>query len=312
MDGPMLMRDPGPYVLPEDWRSDTRKIMELSRHIALARKGKSKKELELYTKSELDLTGEAAYKISRLSENRILSDPQYADKIPAQWAKLYELMYLPDDLLLKAINDGSIYALTKYQIWKLRGGKPPRFAKKEKVKNVSGRGVVLPQSISSLADLVKEGIKLEKEAGVTGNTRIIAAKLGIFVTTYQKLRKTFLLSERKDLLSADDYKLVMSAIQLMELTRLVSPHYKKIEHLVKMVWGKGRPHYRKLDEKEKERREKIIGKIAAIASACDRWHEVEIPYLSAKDRAESLSNINNAIASLSKLGQRINGEEDNE
>lgn len=299
----MLAQTPGTYVIPEDWRSSVPAMIELSRHLCTARATMSRDEFDSYTKEKLKLAGDTTNKVMKLCMHPIIADPQYADKLPVQWAKLYELLFLQDEDLLRIINDGSVHTLRKYEIWGLRGGKPPRALPKRKLSKP--KGIYLPPDVSVFA-LVRAGLKHEAELGLELNQA--AEKVGLGRGSYRMLRKIAILSEKAQLLSPADRSAVADVIKNIEKTRMVSPNYETIKHLTKKVWGSGKPNQQKLDKKEKERRDGFLDKLAALSLACERLVEIEIPYLSSKDVSESLNSINDGIAALAQLGKRIRGE----
>lgn len=293
------------YAVPDDWRSDIHKIMDLSRHLCAVRGAMTREGFNLYTREKMKLSGDTTNKVMKLSEHPILSDPKYADKLPVQWAKLYELSFLPDDTLVKIINDGTVHDLTKYQVWSLRGGKPKKKRVSPRMFIPNPRGLELPQGVS-LTALVQQGIQAESELGL--DLTQAADRIGVGRQSYRMIRQTILLSERSQLLTPKDAKIVSDALESMEKTHLIRSNYAKVVHLVKKVWGGGKPNQKMLGRKEKERRENFIDKIAALSSACERVVEIEIPYLSASDVSEALNNINDGIAALAQLGKRIRGE----
>lgn len=300
----MLMQTPQENGIPIGWRNSIAGIMAIGRLLDERRKVLDPHDFLRFIRSEFGLDSSAAGKLIGISKHPILSDPQYASKLPVGWAKLYELMFVPDDVLIKIINDRSVLSLTKYKIWQLRD-KPKRQytahgAVKKPSKKESTIGHIRIPKGASLLGLCRAGLKLEENGFIREEA---AQKVGVGTHTYRMICAVLKL-ESRDNLNPDDREAVRIALDKIESTRNVKRYYDSVRPIVDKVWGT-QPQ-RKLDERqESKRKEAFNHAIVIISDTCLHGLEIDIPLLSEAEKEKVADQLAAAARRLTQLRGKI-------
>lgn len=235
--------------------------------------------------ADFGINASSIEKIIKISHHPILSNPEYADKLPPSWALLYELRFLPDEMLLEKLANGGLVGVSKYQVWEWRGVKT-------KSKN-AGNKIRVPDNVSLVA-YVNLGMNKEKE--FDGDVVATAECLGIGAQTYRMIKQVIILSQYPDLAKADQV-LVQSLIDKINKTRNVREYYLKAKPLIEKIWGatQGQRFNEKLSSK---RVESYLNSVFLIGMNAQRLIDQEIPYMSTED-------VDRAIGELSEAGKLI-------
>lgn len=300
----MLMQTEYKERIPLGWRNSIAGIVAVGRFLDERRKTLAAKDFNTFIRSELGLDVSAAGKLIAISKHRILSDPQYASRLPGAWAKLYELMFVPDDILIRIINDKSVHSLTKYKIWQLRN-KPKRqytphgVIKKPSTKESAIGHIKVPTG-ASLLELCRTGMKLEEQGFIREEA---ASKVGIGSHTYRMIC-TVLRLENRDNLNPHDREAVKTALDKIESTRNVKRYYNDVRPIIDKVWGT-QPQRQLGEKQENRRREAFNHAIVLISDTCLHGLEIDIPLLSWADKERAADQLAAAARRLAQLRGKI-------
>lgn len=279
-------------IFPEGWRGNPRLTIEVGHILAAKYDELTSKEFYSMAMVELGLDSSAARKLVRIAGNKVFNDPQYVDKLPGEWAKLYELSFLPDAALIKIIEDGSVGNFSKYDIWKLRGDDSRARKRYTYLDRFTARG---NQSITNWA---MTGIKMEEE-GMTG--REAAHKIGMGEQTYSMLR-CIILSHR-DETDPDKKKAIGEAIEAINKDRKIKPVYGRVKPLLNesrfIITSKSlnSPKTMKMRLARLNRLVDIINDTVSM--------EIDVPPISAEDAAPMFRKIVSARQKLLGINRKI-------
>jgi len=158
--------------------------------------------------------------------------------------------------------------------------------------------VRLPAGYDSLTAALKAAVELER-IGIKEDDR--HKQIPIARQTYQIGRDVVLLSEIPDL-SKSDAARVKQALDLIEGRRQLSKCVDLIKPVAAKVWGfKGNRF-----KTDKNRSEAFGNSISFVLTSCNATTEMEIPHLNKSQRSEMLASVDEAIASLRALRNRLN------
>jgi len=234
-------------------------------------------------------------KIIRISEHPILSNPAYTDKLPSSWALLYEMRFLPDELLLEKLKNDELRKASKYTVWDWRGVKT-----KIREGYNDGNRVKVPDNVS-LAAYVNAGMQREEEFG--GDITAVAKSLGIGNLTYRSVRAIILLSRHPDL-SETDSKLVESLIDKINKTRNVREYYLKAKPLIEKIWGASRN--KKLTGKNHQKRvDAYLDSVFLLGMSAQKLSDMERPYMSVEDTDKIIGELSEAGTVIRKLAETL-------
>lgn len=272
-----------------DWKDSVKSIIETGLLIARQREVLSTKEFRVWVVANIGLAHSAASKLIRVAQHPILSNPEYWDRLPAKWAFLYEVSYLTNDRILEIIQDGSIIASKKYQVWSARTDRS-KFAisdPRSKVKTPDGVSIVDTVKVAMLRE-DNEG-KLAKE---------IARDLGVSDLTYRYI-KNLINAQGVEELSNGDRTAIEYALVEIERTKNVRRYYDKVRPILEKIWG---PDSGEKNTRAAQKRiEDFITAVTVIRTSCDRAGDLEVPYLSRADVEMALGELDEARKSISKL-----------
>lgn len=283
---------------PGEWNETVNSIIEMGKHLAELKPTLSGQELARKVYADYGISDSSIGKIIKVAEHPILSDPAFADKLPPAWALLYEMKFLPDDLLLEKIRDGSARNASKYNVWEWRGVKVKR-PEGYTAKN-AGNKIRVPDNVS-LCAYVSAG--MQKEPEFNGDLVEVAKALGIGSWTYRQVRQILLLSRHPDL-SNTDSELVQSLIDKINKTRNVREYYLKAKPLIEKVWGvtKGKQLTNKLHRK---RVEAYLNSIFMLGVSTQRLADMEKPYMSIEDTDKVIGELSEAGTVIRKLAETL-------
>jgi len=282
------MEKPKPQT---EWADSVGSIVAMGKFLEEAKSHLDHQEFVKKAYADFGISESSNNKIIRISTHPILSNPEYADRLPSAWGTLYEMKFLPDELLLEKINNGEARYATKYKVWEWRGvktKKPDGYIPKN-----PGPYVRVPDNIS-LAAYVSAG--MNKEPEFNNSAEEVSKYLGIGTATYRQIRQVILLSRHPDLSDADE-KFVQSLIDKINKTRNVREYYQKAKPLIEKIWGKtvGQPRTTKLHAK---RVEAYLNSVFLLGVSAQRLADMEAPYM-------SVENTDKAIVELAEAGTII-------
>lgn len=300
------MKTPQESEITIGWRNSVSSIIGTGKFLDEKRKNLSTPEFYSFIKTELGLDKSAAGKLIKIASHPILSDPQYHSMLPPEWAKLYELLFLSDDVLLKIIKNGSATSIKKSTIWNLRG------PKRRKYNRGSDEGLHLGKKASriahikvpgggSLLKLCREGLRLQEQENLS--IEVVAARLGLGQHSYRMINAVLLLEGRTDLNEADK-KTVQAALYNIETTHNVARYYRDVLPIIEKIWGT-KPNRALNSKQEKRRKDTFSHAIALIYNTCMRSLEIEIPLLSERETKEAADQLSSAASKLSQLRGKI-------
>lgn len=280
------------------WAETIETIMRASKYLYEQRQILSAEQFASIARVQFGIDSSAARKLSGLSQHKIISDSQYWGALPPHWALLYELSYLPDEMLLQKITEGSLIHVSKYDIWSWRG---IRFKKtKDGALRLDNRMVVKAPENVSLVDHCRSGLELERSQNLQPGEA--AAVIGVAIQSYRQIRSLILLDERDDLLEADAAA-VRDALAQIDKTRNVRRYYNRVKPIVERMWGTKRE--KQSNTTSNKRVESFKDAIGILGYACQKALNIELPYMSESDIAASVSELNEARRSISQLMEKV-------
>ncbi len=297
---------PLPEIDIRRWRDSVKGIMDAASLLIKAKANMPNETFTNFVRLQTGLDISAAGKVMRVGNHPILSDPKNADKIPANWAFLYESSFLPDNILLAAIDSGDLMTMTKYDIWHIRGGAEDSARVRRGNNGVKGgagnqreNAIKIPAG-ENIESVVRRGMKLEQE----GSIPIDAARMiGIGVASYRMARMAIVLIE-SEFVSEAERAIATQVLKEMNRTNNVRRYYATIEPIVNRVFG-AETNQKYDDERVLRRIEKFRGAIVIIQDTCLGGAELEIPPLPAQIRAEVVERLTKAREAIGQLKGKV-------
>lgn len=280
----------------EEWRKSVAGIVGMGELLAEKAKELTHQEFIDFARLRSGLDNSAAKKLINVATNKIISDPKYANGLPPSWAFLYELSFLPDDQLTAIIEDGSAMTMTKYDVWKKRG----RMGRGQAGNNQVRATVKVPEG-QQLEAMVREGIRMEREDGVTAE--VAAKAIGIGAQTFRMVKMAVVLSETEHL-GEKDIAVAKEALANMNRTKNVRRYYGPIEPLVTKVFGKG-TSVAYDDERVQRRIEKFRGAMVIIQDTCLGGVDLDVPPLPPEVRAEIIERLTKSREAIGQLKGKV-------
>lgn len=298
-------------IIPKDWRNSVKAIMELGQLLKEKREQMSPKDFGRWVIVAIGLGDSSAKKLIRIGTHPILSNPKYWDRLPAQWGYLFEACFLKDEILIPAIEDGTLRSQKKFAIWTIRGRERPKYRRKSAMggarSNVGGKIAIFGEA--SIIDTVKVAMMREDPSG--SNTEALAKELGIGVKTFRNL-KTIINAYCMEELTDEDRKRLRHLMDEIERTGNVQRYYDKARPILTKIWGSLGPANKKTGKQAQKRVEDFVTAVTVIRSSCDRAGDLEAPYLSASDTEMVLNDLAEARKSIGKLMSTIRREDHHE
>lgn len=281
----------------KEWSNDVTSIIETGRKLKQMKKDYNNEELAKKVYAELGISIHSINKVISISEHPIISDPKNASRLPASWALLYEIKFLPDDLLLQKIKEDTLKGLTKYHVWELRGVKSK---KKPTVSNHWGGKIKIPDHISLVAYV---SAAMQREGEFDNNLEAVAKSLGIGVWTYRQIRQIILLSRFPDL-SNSDSELVQSMIDKINKTRNIQEYYFRLRPLIEKVWGVTQGQRVTIKGTQK-RVQKYLNSIFILGMTAQKMFDMDRPYMSIEDTDKAIGELSEAGTRIRKLAEAL-------
>lgn len=280
-----------------DWNESAASIVAMGKKLEELKITMSGQELAKKVYADFGISGSSIEKIIKISHHPILSNPEYADKLPPAWGTLYELRFVPDEILLEKLANGEMESVSKYRAWEWRGVKTKRLD--AGAKN-DGNRVRVPENVSLVAYV---GLGMKKESEFDGNIEATAKCLGIGSATYRQVKQIILLSEHQDL-SDNDKALVQSVIDKINKTRNVREYYLKVRPLIEKIWGvtRGAKTFDKLSAK---RVEAYFNSVFLVGMSAQRLSDMERPYMSVEDTDKVIGELSDAGTIIRKLAETL-------
>lgn len=289
-----------------NWKDSVQSIIAMGKFLARMRLNLDRQSMGKMARIDYNIDESTIDKLIKLSHHPILSDPQYFDKFPPQWGTLYEMKFLPPEMLLQKIETGETKYVTKYQIWQWRGVKIKAPLEHNPAENLS-RMVKVPDG-RNLIDYIRGGIAQEYEDEETGAVERIAKKLKVSTDTYRKIRTLIKLSEHPDL-SEHDKKFVDALLTKIDRTRNVRPFFGEAKELIEKVWGVSRNKF--VTDKSSQKRVGVFrNAIVILCDTCERVSEMEQPYMSAEDIDKSINELVEASKTIRKIAENLRRAKD--
>ncbi len=281
-----------------DWNESAASIIVMGKKLEEMRPTMGRQELGRKVFADYGIKDSSIDKIIKVAQHPILSNPEYADKLPASWAILYEMRFLPDEILLEKIANGGFKGATKYHIWEWRGVKTKR-PEGWQPKN-DGSRVKVPDN-ASLCAYVSAGMQREPE--FNGDLIETARALGLGLATYRAVRQIILLSRHPDLTEAD-HEMVQTLIDKINKTRNVREYHQKAKPLIEKVWGvtRGKQLTGKLSSK---RVEAYLNAVFIIGISAQRLADMDRPYMSIEDTDKVIGELSDAGTVIRKLAETL-------
>jgi len=283
----------------KDWQNSVETIIQMGRFLNSLKEENPDVNRAKIAITDFAIDESSANKIGKIADHPILSDPNNFDKLPASWGKLYELRFLPDEILTQRLNEGGLKEATKYKIWELRGvkkrGGPSGLEQRSQVQ--------IPENVSLVA-YISAGMEKENEfGGDCGDAEDVAKILQVGIATYRMIRSILILARRSDL-NPKDRELVNSVIDKINKTRNVRPHYEKVKPLIDKIWGssKSKVLSKKLSQK---RVEGYMDSVAILRDTCRAMYEREQPYLPAEELDRAILDLIEASRIIRGLAENL-------
>lgn len=284
--------------IPDEWNDTAKSIIDMGKHLAELKPTMSGEELARKVYADYGINHSSIDKIIRISQHPILSNPENADKLPNSWALLYEMRFLPDELLLEKLNNGELRKASKYTVWEWRGVKTKRL--NPTVGKNEGSRVRVPDNISLVAYV---NVGMQKEPEFNGDLVETAKCLGIGLTTYRQVRQIVLLSQHPSLSSADS-ELVQGLIDRINKTRNVREYYLKAKPLIERVWG-GARGAKFTDKNSQKRVDAYLNAVFLVGISAQRLSDMERPYMSIEDTDKVIGELSDAGTIIRKLAETL-------
>lgn len=279
------------------WNHSVGGIVTLGKFLSLRREQLSKDEYRKMIRAELELDESSANKLAMISKHPILSNPEYYDALPPAWGTLYELRFLPDDVLLAKIKDRSLISATKYDIWNIRGIK---VRDRDRVLNPAAK-VKVPEG-ATLVDHCREGLRIENETGKS--IEEVAVAIGIGRQSYRLVRTIILLSQR-DELSNSDTEIIERTFELINKTRNVRTYYKDVKPIIDRVWGGSNRNKTYDDKSAKKRIEIFRNAVTIVYDTCERASRLEQPLMPIADLDTTIDELTEARKLIGQITENL-------
>lgn len=277
-----------------EWGSSAKTIIEMGKKLEQMKANHTSADLSKIVNIDYGINGSSINKIIKVSKHPVLSNPEYADKLPDSWAKLYEIQFLPDEVLLEKIKSGEIKKASKYTVWEWRGIKAKRSED-----NLNRNRIHSPSNVSLVA-YVSAGMQREPE--FDGDIEAVAVALGIGRATYRQIRQIILLSRHPNL-SDKDGELVQSLIDKINKTRNIQKYYLKARPLIEQVWGSGKL---KKDSKTSQRRvDGYLDSVFLLGISAQKLSDMERPYMSIEDTDKAITELAEAGTIIRKVAEAL-------
>ena len=95
-------------VISRAWQKLATDVLEIGRCLLQAKVELSHGEFTRMVRGELPFGPRTAQRLMFIANNPTLSNPTHASLLPTSWTTLYELARLPEHVLIKALEDGTI------------------------------------------------------------------------------------------------------------------------------------------------------------------------------------------------------------
>jgi ribosomal protein L14E/L6E/L27E len=151
---------------------------------------------------------------------------------------------------------------------------------------------------STVTEMARKGIALQKLGGVT---QTIAKKIGLSLNSYVAVRDVILLSERDDL-NEKDAAIVAEALREIDETRRVRQPWKKVQPIVRRVWGTKGNRLKRVDRR---RLQHFTDAVTFLHHTCETAVDIVIPHITHAEADIAISQLSKAEASLRELRSRI-------
>lgn len=296
-----------PITPDPNWRDSIQGIINMGLYIKRMKANFDRKDVNRLIQNDFGIQESGVNRLIQIADDEILSDPQYADRLPPKWGLLHELRLLPKDVLLEKINADEARFYTKYDVWKIRGIKTaPRkrpFAREHSIK--SGARVQIPEGASIIAH-IRNGMAMEVKEKIPAEE--VAERLNIYVGTYRMTRTLIQLSERPELTETDK-KLVLDLLDKIEKTRNVRAHYRQAKPIIEKVWGE-RFNAVKSSKGMQKRVDVFRGAVIILHDTCQRVFDLEVPYMSDLDVNKSIDDLVQSGKIIRKLAEKLRRSKD--
>ncbi len=284
-----------------DWKDGgVSAIVEMGLFLARMKKNFNRADLAKMTRIDFNIDESTAAKLINIASHPILSNPEYADQLPSGWGTLYEMKFLPDDILLHGIKNGHFKYISKYDVWTLRGVKLGNKKRPLSTQGAGGRITAAPGQ--SLVQYIREGIKGLPDALSEAIVAERCETLNVSVQTFRMLRRMIILSDRPEL-TQDDKKFVLDLLDKVDRTRNIREYYQKAKPLMDRIWGGDR---RPISNKSSKKRVEVFrNAIVILRDTCDRVIEMDMPYMSEEDVDRSINDLVEARRQIAKLAETL-------
>lgn len=276
------------------WDSkDVKSIIGMGQFLARMKENFRGDELARKVYVDYGISESSINKLIRISKHPILSDPKNADRLPPSWAILYELRFLPDEMLKDKLNKDELRHINKYEVWKIRG------VRAKAANKISALAAIATNQ--NITDYVRSGMALEGDGD--GEIERVASTLKIGKRTYRNVRALLLLSERPELGEADRQS-VLNALEKINRTRNVRKYYDELRPLIDKIWGDSR-NKKYTNESSQKRVEAYLNSIFIIGMNSQRLLDQEIPYMSIADTDRAITELAEASRVIRKTAENL-------
>lgn len=168
-----------------------------------------------------------------------------------------------------------------------------------RIRGNAGSRILVPDGYEFLSDAIKAIIEMERK-GISKEEA--TKKVGLFEHSYTTGRDVVLLSERNDLPDREA-AIVRRAMERLDHLCQVRGPYKSVKPIAQKVWGK-KGHRLKSDTKLLDN---FRSSISYVHTTCITVADIDVPYLSDKNREAIISELEEAETALISIRKRING-----
>lgn len=281
----------------KNWKEGIETIMEMGKYLAGVRPNLTRPQMADMARAELGIDISTVDKVIKISHHPILSNPENYNKLPQGWGTLYELRFLPENVLVENMNAGKLRHATKYDIWMLRGVKL-------EARNKAGSGATVKVANgASLVQYVKDGMAHLTDDVSANAINERAKELHLGIETFRMIRAMVLLADRPEL-NADERKLVTGLLEKVDRTRNVRTYYQDARPLVDKIWGSER-NKSLTEKKSKKRVEHFRKAIIIFRDMSDRILEMEQPYMTVEDTDTNIIDLVEIRKNVSKLAESL-------